>query len=304
MDLYDKLKSLLGSFIIEKDDVKLSAKLELVKGKYILGYDGIIYDSLAPFLVVFYDLTDYHYKDYNATIENIHKTDEYSGTQIVNTLLYFLKNIGVKRVVIGDDTHVNCNGTEVDLSLYLLLDRGMTYYQRFGFDTFIKKNSSQWAEFGTKKNMKKALDICIKKLDTLKIKEVLDGYIKIFKLMSQVVLEQGYQHMTVLKYNKVLGYNNDIQIHPNDMSRFVRNKISGTIYMINALSSVNPKMSIREYIIHAFHNNCTMFNEIIGGFIYGKVYHIQYKKTKLINKYVEVFHTLYLIRNCVLELVF
>jgi len=310
-DLYDNLDKLLnlGEFVItsENGDVKLPTKITLEKGKYMAVYNATLHDYLSPFRILFYNTLDYHKNDYNATIDNIRKTDKYTGSQIVETVLYFLKNIGVKRVIIGDDVHRDCNGRRVDLSFYLLLDRGMTYYQRFGFKMRLRKNSIQWAVFGTQNKMMKALNTGLKKFSKLTIKEFLDGYIKALKLMVQVIIEQGYHLLRVTRYNKGFGYDFVVEDPGESMTYYVESRIKASIYMINILSEAvkkNPKMSLRDFLLDSFYNDCGAYSEILASFIYGRVYKLEYKKIVLTNKYVDVFQTLYLIRQCNLELTF
>ena len=142
----DNLKGLIkthgNKFMIINDKIELPAKIELITSKYNtdLEYYSIMYDKprnfwLLPFKIDFVDAHKIAINN-NCYISNIHKTEEASGTDIMHTILKMLKLLRVNTVYIHDGTTIMCDGKEVDLSYYKLLEKGLTFYQKFGFKFF------------------------------------------------------------------------------------------------------------------------------------------------------------------------
>jgi hypothetical protein len=137
--VYDNLKLIEDNytkFIIKKDDVELPAViLKPYRGTYYAIWCDIVERNteLISFEIIFGDIYNFEINN-NCHIGSLQKFGQYSGTQIMNVLIDFLKLIRVEKVTIYDDTKIIKDGKIIDLSLYKLLTCGQTFYQRFGFE--------------------------------------------------------------------------------------------------------------------------------------------------------------------------
>jgi len=126
--IYHKTKT----FSIKDNSTILPCKLTKSGHKYYkLKFNGTNMNNvyLIPFLVIFADYQTSQLNN-NCYFENIHKTPEYSGTTIMTTVLKMLKIIGIKKVYLIDSAKTD---TVDNLSLRIILSKGYSYYQRFGF---------------------------------------------------------------------------------------------------------------------------------------------------------------------------
>ena len=114
-----------------------------IKYKNMLVKSSILYDSnrinKEKFYTI-YSLTNdtfaykiKFFKNNNAHVEYIHKTDQYSGSQIVQFVIKLCKVLKVKEVTLYDATSIKCGEKEYDLSFLKLLEHGKTFYMKFGF---------------------------------------------------------------------------------------------------------------------------------------------------------------------------
>lgn len=98
------LKSYGDQFIIKYNNVRLPAQLYKV---YNSSYYGMKYPmeerciSFLPYDIIFADYSTSK-KNNNCHINSIHKYNDLSGTQIVETLIQFLKLINVHKITLTD----------------------------------------------------------------------------------------------------------------------------------------------------------------------------------------------------------
>lgn len=124
--------------VVNNKMVILPCKL-IYKNKYFtLKFNGKNSHNvyLIPFIVIFIDYETF-IPNNNCYFENVHKTPEYSGTEIMTTILKLLKIINIQRVYLIDSAKTD----DIDnLSYRMILEKGYSYYQRFGFQFNIYPN--------------------------------------------------------------------------------------------------------------------------------------------------------------------
>lgn len=180
----------------EKNKVILPARIKKTKIKYYPGkyiytivYAGKDIGKYAfpPFKVEFWDPNKFTVNN-NCYIAYIHRTDKYSGTQIVCTLLKFLKKIGVKKAFLHDGSYVRETGSS--LSLIKLLSVGRTFYSKFGFD-FSFSDSHLLRAFGSKKRMKKVFTETLDRIADLPLFAIENYNKKILKVFCDSYLNNS-----------------------------------------------------------------------------------------------------------------
>lgn len=206
-------------------------KVKLLNGGF---YYSMIYDiphrttHLTPFIINFNQSNETY-------IANIQKTDNLSGTQLVQICLEINRILGAEKTFLSDGAHVQCDKTNdsMDLSFIKLLERNKTFYMNLGFhfensnninevNNLIKNIRSIQTkdliqEFETsldliikiiKDNYKKKLEIIIDNSSLTKIDEIYSenprSKIKNILIECMDVLNILYKYKNVNKFYKIL----------------------------------------------------------------------------------------------------
>ena len=121
----------------------------------ILKKEKLLVDGITPYVLI-YDIGIYEEKEYpfrilfsdgeppelgnDVHINHIHKTDDISGSEMVNLVLEILKKLQVKYASIYDGTKINCGDSKMDLSFLKLIEKKRSFYEKFGFRYSVKYN--------------------------------------------------------------------------------------------------------------------------------------------------------------------
>lgn len=142
------------TFLIKKGDIELEVNLTKSKSVIKPKLDYYILKTIEQstsgfveyiFKICFYDPISKIPSFESVYINNISKSEKYSGSEIVNFVLDFLKSLKqVKNVYLYDGTEVHCKNSYdiLDLSLYKLITSYSTFYQKFGFKLYTKKGDN------------------------------------------------------------------------------------------------------------------------------------------------------------------
>lgn len=175
---------------ISLDGIVTKITIPLLSGQYryrleYAGSDAECYkNDLKPFLIYFEDRQTHEIND-NCYIANFHKTTKHSGTDVIWTILKFLKLIGVKQVSLFDGSSVTDSTSTVSLSLIKLLELGRTFYNKFGF-----VHSFEWnvpRDFGTRENFEKVFKESITASMNIEIKDLIKYYTELTNFLSRKV---------------------------------------------------------------------------------------------------------------------
>ena len=113
--------------------VKLYKNLDIKCYELCYDIDNRTYD-LAPFKITFHDPTIVPSQlNNNSYISNIHKTEQITGSEMIEIALTINKMLNVKKTYIHDGTKIKCGTLEYDLSYMKLLEKNTTFYMKFGF---------------------------------------------------------------------------------------------------------------------------------------------------------------------------
>lgn len=303
-NLYENLEALPDRFKITYNDVSLPAKKYIKNDIYWIEYDSPTrYTYLKIFEVKFKNPVNGSTTDYTCTINYVHKLENVTGTKLIQIILDFLKEIGVKEVFTGDDTGVFCQGHRIDLSLYLLLKKGYTFYQRLGFEFYINPASTQSDVFKNEKEMISTLEKRLGEFHAIKLQTFRLGLIKMFNLLTKIVTDNGYDKVKMSNYYVYSDY--IIDVNPLDMELRVTNNVIHIMDLLNLIKPTKNITTLTELLMYYYDNNmCHKYSSIISYFNNMPLYSVSYGKTTLINKYIEIFSTIILIRACILRLKF
>ncbi len=294
-------KRLFGErFHIADANIKMPALLYLLVEPHNkkLKYYNLIYDIKErnnwefPFKIEFLDRETLELNN-NCYIANIHKTEEITGTQIVTTILKLLKLLKVEYITLHDGTRIDCGKREIDLSFFKLIEKGITFYQKFGFRFTISEHSiHERMNFGKTENMDQILFSYLKKFRKIKLKYYINAYNEILEILFEVLKNQDYENIKIYLY------------HPKRpfliKKEETRSKVLALINEIDTTLRILVKSQrtyLYEILIDLFYKKCDDYLNIMSLILENNTFIITYKKKNVKLKNIDIINTLFFIRN-------
>lgn len=200
--LNSHLDLLPNKLLIKNGEVELEALIERTEILELPGYYSysLIYDgpekacytnTLKPFRVLFYNSFTGEING-DSYVANFHKTYTYSGTQVITTILKFLKILGSNNVELYDASSTD-DTFSVSLSLIKLIELGRTFYAKFGFEHTYLYN--QLMRFGTRDNQKSVLKEAFSEMKNITLKEVLKYHYRLIKILCEINYNESAEEL-------------------------------------------------------------------------------------------------------------
>jgi len=284
-------------FIIKCGQIELPVVLHK-KGKsyktvYTLyyNYGDKRYDTMLPLLV------DIEPDSNVAYIANIHKAEaiNVSGSNIVILCLNFLKTIGVEFVYLSDYAHIECkqnsyNFNGASLSLFKLIEKGRTFYQKFGFKLYdIPQELALY--YGSEKQAQKKLLKYVDKFRRIKVSDVIKMCANSLTILFHVIKKRDYANIEFIVYN-------DVHVRPENISAKCEATIGEINYILDSLLQTEHKY-LYQYLIETFNNDCVRYLRLEDLIFYNLLNMIKYKQKKVKFMYREIMnHILTIMGRC------
>lgn len=279
-------------------NISLPAKIILKKnGKdtlYSIIYSGIKYQELWPFKIDFFNMTTLKV-DGTCYIANIHRTIKLTGTTIMETIMKLLQLLRVKKVTLHDGTTVRCaeNGNNMDLSYFKILEKGITFYQKFGFEFEFDPGTYQGHLFLNKDNMMNIFKDSLNKFNKMKTEYIKNGFQEMFKILTQVVLNQDFDLEI-----EVYDISGNFHIADKDKKRKVSSLMNNMVMILEIFNDNKKFILFKDLLIHLFYNDCVNYSNVRDVLLGDKIYKIKYKGANCVFKHIKVFDDLDHIRHC------
>lgn len=177
MEIEVKLNKIKSAINSKSDFYSITTTENSVAG----AFDGIEYVFAISF---FYKTPSYE----NVYIDNISKSEKYSGSNIVNFVIDFLSSFKqVKKIYVKDGSQVSCKNSDdrIDLSMYKLLTSYNGFYHKLGFRLVIEDGE---------KDITKIMVSLAKKVSNYKVKDILENFRKIIRFVEK------YKQKIIVKY--------------------------------------------------------------------------------------------------------
>ena len=189
-ELYENFGSSFTIRFNKIDAPVIMAKIKIIANQtecYIVYYnDPYRTSDLYPFKIVFIDKFTMEVGK-NSYISDIHKTDSISGSEMVLLVLEINKVLGVKKTYLYDGTTISCGNKQYDLSFIKLIEKGITFYMKFGFDFDINSNEYFMTKYKTKKDLTTRLKKIIIQIKNIRIDDIIKEYFDTLDVINQVV---------------------------------------------------------------------------------------------------------------------
>lgn len=294
------LKKSFGSrFKIKDGDIEMPAYLYLViePDNKKMKYYSLVYDIedredwLLPFKIAFLDMEKAIINN-NCYIANIQKIETISGTIMVEIVLKLLKILHVEKAILHDGAHIDCGNSEVDLSFFKLLEKGITFYQKFGFKFKMQKYASDIISYDSTENMVKVLHKNLKDIHKIKLDYYREAYVKILDIIKQIIKNQDYDNVKIYLHHPYKPY-----IVKKDR---VREFILSTVRDIDSLLAIiknSKKKYLTETMIELLYIDCNTYLLLEDLIFKNQFIGIKYRGKGIYLKHSIIFRNLRHIRN-------
>jgi len=283
-----------GSLNIKINKIVLPVKIEKKRlgnktSVYVMYYDKTLTENLYPFYIQFKKIMS---EDVNsAYIANIHNTYNLSGSVIVESVIKILQAMNIKRVYLGDGAEVDCKGAEVDLSMYKVIEKGRTYYMKFGFKLYNNVSSPDIHDFKDENVMMQQFDQYLSTIRKIRVSEVLNKYRALLQMLNKVILDQKYANFTIMAIHDINSKPYNYREIPNPQSKIL-NLIELCTAMIDILNK-SKNVYLYKYLIKLIESGeCIDYQYVINRFTNGPHYIMKYNEKTINMEYTAIFEKL------------
>jgi hypothetical protein len=257
-------------------------------------------DELIPFSIYFIDPLKSELNN-NTYISDIHRTDEINGSTMVKIVLKINEVLKVKKTSLYDATTIECHNKIYDLSYFKLIEKGITFYMKFGFDFDMGSIDMFYTKFRSVDDLKSKIKEVIDKIKLIKVKDIIDEYQSTLDILNEVVKKQDYNNFNIIlnDYNSylIIPYRRYYKKNPeSSISELFRE----SNIMLNILKDNAMKYEyLTDFIIELFNNKdkCVLYDKISDYIFYSDRYKIIYGKKSIERDYIGWFEYLNILRS-------
>lgn len=256
---------------------------------YILKYDRLYTDDeLLPLAITFNDRDTYKNNN-NAYISNIHKTEKISGSEMVTMAIKLIFILGAEKIMIDDGATIDCNGKEISLSPFKLLEKNRTFYMKFGFrpyDDSVDGNPRNPRYAMRVKDAIKNKDSVIRKIKSMRIESIRRYLTRLFNIYTSLMKSGKYD---------TIRFHYPSMIPTKDELRYIRrtrplkdNKqvVSDQMALIARLFEILPKKGrLWPWLKNAFYKKCDLYHDFIENITEKLMTGIEWKRRFIWNRY-------------------
>ena len=254
--------------------------------------------TLLPFKIYF--MNPLNAKKDNVTyIANIHKTDQISGSDMIKLVLEINRSLGVERIYLIDGASIQCNDLSYDLSFLKLLEKGLTFYMKFGFRMYHIKTTSFFGLYQSEEELMDKINELIDKIKKIKVKDLIKEYNLTLNILTTMIKTNDYDYEIISNDfgGEVMKPNLSIQ-YDNPSNR-VTQLVNECKSMLDILNKYDDYEYFYELCIDIFNdrNNCYMYDTISKYIFYSDRSKIIYKNKQINRDYQKVFEYLLFLRS-------
>ena len=245
--------------------------------------------DLKPFSIMFID---------NKTLElgnasyiaNIHRTYNISGSQMMYFVLELQRVLGVEKTILHDGATVNCDGSRMNLSYIKLLEKGKTFYMKFGFEYEIDKSGWFVMRYKNEKEYKKDLDNTIAKIKKIKIDDIIKDYEDILDILVETTKTGDYRNFNI-KFVTETEFKNHDYYYADDPYFAIPDIFRDTFNILHILNGSKDKY-FYEFFIKLFNDTVRCHDYLILKKIIADsiIYSIESKNKTAKFKYTPIFN--------------
>jgi len=191
------------SFSIRNETSVMPVNLRLLEGYFNGGkFFELNYNEpertyvQVPFSIWFYDIKTNSLNN-DTYIAYIHGTKNHSGTEIMNMVLDVQRKLKVHKTILHDGSTIGCHNDRLSLSYFKLLEKGETYYMRFGFDVEPLQHYACEVPFNSKEEWHYKINEILENIKKIKVEDIALKYKKSLELINKVNETKDYENFKI-----------------------------------------------------------------------------------------------------------
>jgi len=255
--------------------------------------------NLYPFIIDFIDRYTME-KNNNSYISNINKTKNISGSEMVKLCLEINKILGVNKTSLGDGTSVICdkNKENMDLSFIKLIEKGMTFYMKFGFDFEFENKSDVFLyyRYTDKKEFIKELNRVLDNIRKIKTKDLIKEYNETLNLITKIIQENYKNTFEIIKEDSYHNIRNNIYYVENPKDK-INEIITECKEVLDILHKYKNEKYFYKIMVKIFNDECDKYLILLKYIVDNLRYQIIYGNKKITRDYLKNFRLLYICRG-------
>jgi hypothetical protein len=226
--------------------------------------------KLNPLMIDFIDIISNKLNN-NSYINDIHKTNEISGSELFMIALRINQILGVQKTNLIDIAHIKINDKQCDLSFIKLLENNKTFYMKYGFDFEISLTQLPFIRYENLYLLKDKINNLLLNIRKIKITDIIDEYNKTKNLLNNM--------SDINKFNLKI---DNTSIPTENIEIFIENPIyqkDSIIHECNEILQLFDKYNNITYLYELF---IKLFNMNSSDYLILQKYFIENKRTKII----------------------
>ena len=272
------------TFILKNNSMEFEVKLSKTKSCINSKLDFYSLYTIENSPINNIDIINIHFFYKKPSFENVYiayisKSKKYSGSDVMNFVIDFLKSFKqVKKAYLHDGSEINCKNTDdkIDLSLYKLITSYNGFYQKFGFRLVIENDE---------KNITNIMVRLAKKVSNYKVKDILENFMEIIQFVEKY--KKNVRVLEIIDWSKILK-----ETTLKDLKKFMYD--IGYLYF-----AMMPykKYTFGKFIEKINNEKCFMLSQLfdsLNNIIYVE---FRYDKKKIISHFLLDYHNLIIYRN-------
>ncbi len=260
---------------------------------YILKYDRLYTDDeLMPLVITFNDRDTYKNNN-NAYISNIHKTEKISGSEMVTMAIKLIFILGAEKIMIDDGATIDCQGKEISLSPFKLLEKNRTFYMKFGFRPYDDSANENPRYIMRTKNAMKNKDRSIKKIKSMRIESIRRYLTRLFNIYTSLMKSGKYDSIR-FHYPYTIPTKEELRhIRRTKPQKDNKQAVADQMAHITRLFEILPKRGrLWPWLKNAFYKKCDQYNDFMENMMDKLFTGIEWKRRFIWNRYAPPFWAL------------
>lgn len=285
-----------NNFNVKYNDIIINVKLSKMKTYDDVEFYNMTYDiekrttHLKPFSIDFFDIMTGKLNN-NSYINNINKTNDINGTNLVKICLKINEILGVKITFLGDGTKVICdkNNEEMDLSFIKLIEKNKTFYMNFGF----KFDTSYFSMYNisNKDKIQDKVDTLINNIRNIKINTLIKKYKKTLSLII-LAIKDNYKNEFNIKYHDNTEITDNYYYSDKPITK-INDLFIECREVLEILYKYQDKKYLYKILVDTFKNDCSIYTKLNKYIIDNYIVEISYGNISIKRNYIINVNLLY-----------
>ncbi len=259
---------------------------------YVIKYDRLYTDDeLFPLVITFQD-QDTLKNNNNAYIANIHKTDKVSGSMVVEMAIRLIWTLGAEKITINDGATIDCQGKEIRLSPFKLLEKNRSFYEKFGFRPYdIPGENPRWST--PVKKATKDKEKAIRAIKAMRIESIRRYLTRLFNIYTSIMKTGDYNSIRFFYPNTIPPRNELRHTRRTMPQKDNKQAVQDQLMYITRLFEILPKKGkLWPWLKTAFYERCNEYYDFMDNLLHKPYMGIEWKKRFIWNRYVKPFWVL------------